>query len=118
MFSANRTSDASEQMPMIAPRQLRRGLHRKRRHAFRPGLESMEARCLLSGYSITSLTYPGGHLVTAGAINKLGQVAGQAVIHEQCRGLASRRRSSTSILSSFTDRSAMRSTYPARWAGI
>ena len=37
----------------------------------------MEDRCLLSSYSITALTYPGGYLHTAAAINNLGQVAGR-----------------------------------------
>lgn len=53
--------------------------HRRRRGrpGLRPELEAVEDRCLLSGYNVSALTYTGGYLITAAAINNLGQVAGR-----------------------------------------
>jgi uncharacterized membrane protein len=40
----------------------------------------VEDRCLLSGYNITDLTFPGGYQYAAGAVNNLGQVAGRGIV--------------------------------------
>ena len=55
----------------------RRGPLVKRRASFGPELETVEDRCLLSSYSVTDMTFPGGYLIEAAAINNLGQVAGR-----------------------------------------
>ena len=52
----------------------------KRRPGFRPELETVEDRCLLSGYTVTDLTFPGGYMIAAGAVNSLGQVAGRGIV--------------------------------------
>jgi probable HAF family extracellular repeat protein len=76
MFLAHETRITAQQMHLS---RLRRGPAVRRRTSFRPELEPAEDRCLLSGYSITDLTFPGGYLIAAGAVNGLGQVAGRGI---------------------------------------
>jgi uncharacterized membrane protein len=40
----------------------------------------VEDRCLLSSYNVTDLTFPGGYLYAAGAVNNQGQVAGRGIV--------------------------------------
>jgi hypothetical protein len=60
---------------------LGRARHTRRRKppASRPQVEQVEERCLLSSYTFTDLTFPGGSMLTSGAINKPGQVASRGI---------------------------------------
>ena len=40
----------------------------------------MEDRCLLAGYSVTNMVFPGGYMYVDSAINNLAQVAGRGVV--------------------------------------
>jgi len=79
MFRASYPSDPSERAPLPRSRRPRRGPPGNRRPGFRPELERVEDRCLMSGYTVTDLTFTGGYMIAAGAINSLGQVAGRGV---------------------------------------
>jgi probable HAF family extracellular repeat protein len=72
MIPASDPRDRTERTP--SPR---RGPLVKRRASFRPELETVEDRRLLSSYTVTDMTFPGGYLIEAAAINDLGQVAGR-----------------------------------------
>ena len=76
-FATTKLSCSTERTPSPHLRRLRPGPRAQRRRGRRLELERVEDRCLLSSYSITPLTYPGGYLHTAAAINNLGQVAGR-----------------------------------------
>src|SRR5262249_10766039 len=77
MLTTSAPRDPTERTPWPRPRRPRPSPPGKRRPGFRPGLETVAVRCLLSSYNIPDLTFPGGHLLTASAINSLGQVAGR-----------------------------------------
>jgi uncharacterized membrane protein len=77
LFATTNLTGSTERAPSLRPRRLRPGPRAQRRRGCRLELERVEERCLLSSYSITALTYPGGYLQTAAAINNLGQVAGR-----------------------------------------
>jgi probable HAF family extracellular repeat protein len=60
-----------------------RGFHKRqpcRGQSFRPEMEVLESRCLLSDYTITDLGTLGGTLSQAHAINSSGQIAGMSTI--------------------------------------
>jgi hypothetical protein len=76
MFLAHNPRAAAQQTYLPRPR---RGGPAKRRRGFRLELETVEDRCLLSSYTVTDLTFPGGYLLAAGAVNSLGQVSGRGV---------------------------------------
>jgi probable HAF family extracellular repeat protein len=76
MSSTSYSEHSTERAPLSRLRRRSRG---HRRAGFRPTLETVEDRCLLSSYTVTDLTFPGGYLIAAGAVNNLGQVAGRGV---------------------------------------
>ena len=52
MFRASYPSDPTERTTLPRPRRPRRDLRAKRRSGFRPVLEAVEVRCLLSSYNV------------------------------------------------------------------
>ena len=68
-FATTKLSCSTERTPSPHLCRLRPGPHAQRRRGRRLELERVEDRYLLSSYSITALTYPGGYLHTAAVIN-------------------------------------------------
>jgi probable HAF family extracellular repeat protein len=78
MFPTTNPRDPIERAPLT--RLPRRGPAVTRRSVFRPELERVEDRCLLSSYNISDMTFPGGYMYVVTVINDLGQVAGRGVV--------------------------------------
>src|SRR5262245_14757278 len=80
MFRASYPSDPSERTPLPRPRRPPQGPPGKRRSGFRPELEPVEDRCLLSSYNVPiDLGTLGASNLRSGATainNATGQVVG------------------------------------------